>query len=546
MKVTVAEAMIVGGLAHCNIVAGKNGIDREIEYVTVMEVPDVIEWLNGKDFLLTSLYAIKDDIQAQSELVYQLVEKGCAALAIKTHRFFDEIPECILEAANNLKFPIIEIDKDVKYIDIITPLTGLILDKQSFDREHIENFFYVLSEMAMEGKNFSMLIEIIEKFIHNFVTLESEVSDVLLFRNTNSVITPLTISQRTALLKTKRALGMTRKLDGVVLPCIVAPIILNGELEGILTCWQTVRTFTQNDLSILERVIPLLSLQILEVRTKIEVEQKYKNDFMSEILLGNIPSDEEINEKSRLFHWDLSMDYVVSIFDIDHVKRLIENKLDNELSFQGFKQRGLKSIERLAQDKFRKVIIILWNDKFILLCPYDRYEDQVTIINHLKIEMEEIQKKLIKDIPEYTFTVGISRPYPGINGLREGYAEASKAIQLGRPIYGHNTCIYFGELGVYRILSLLKENLDVKLFYDETIGQLLTYDLTHDAHLTESLIAYFNRDFNVVDAAKDLFVHPNTIKYRLQRIEEVTGCCLQESEGRLKLHLGLKISKILN
>ncbi len=546
MSVTVADAMVIGGLAHCRVVAGAEGMEREIEYVTVMEVPDVIDWLNGKDFLLTSLYAIKDDMQAQAELVKQLVDKGCAALAIKTHRFFNEIPECILEAANLLKFPIIEIDKDVRYIDIITPLTGLILDKQTFEQAHIEDFFHVLTEMAMEGQESTAIIGMVEKFIHNLVTLESDVPVIQENNRWNSAVAPLTASQRTALLKSKRSLGMTRELDQVVLPCIVAPIILNGELEGYLTCWQTVRTFTQMDLAVLERVIPLLALQILEIKTRIEVEQKYKNDFMSGILLGNIPSGEEIIEKSRLYHWDLTLDYVVSLFDTDHFARLIENQLRDEVSIQGFKQRWLRNVERLAKAEFQRAIVILWNDKFVVLCPYDSREDTAKVIDRVKVMIEGIQKKLLREIPGVTFTVGISRPYPGVSGLREGYAEATKAIQLGRPVYGRNTCIYFGELGVYRFLSQVKDDVDLKSFYDETVGQLLAYDLTHDTHLTESLVAYFNKNFNVVDAAKDLFVHPNTLKYRLQRIEEITGCYLHEAEGRLKLHLGLKIRKILD
>lgn len=72
MGVTIREAMQVGGLLRCKVVAGESALDKEIQYITVMEVPDVIQWLKGNELLLTSLYAIKDDLQAIQNLVPQL------------------------------------------------------------------------------------------------------------------------------------------------------------------------------------------------------------------------------------------------------------------------------------------------------------------------------------------------------------------------------------------------------------------------------------------------------------------------------------------
>src|SRR5690625_361539 len=140
MSITVKEAMEIGGLKHCKVIAGKEGLDRIIDHVTVMEIPDVVEWLKGNDFLLTSLLPIKNDSKDLNNLISKLDNAGSAVLAIK-NRFFDEIPLMLLEEGDLLNFPIIEIKQEIAYLDIITPLMKKILLEGSSNQENIEEFF---------------------------------------------------------------------------------------------------------------------------------------------------------------------------------------------------------------------------------------------------------------------------------------------------------------------------------------------------------------------------------------------------------------------
>ena len=168
--ITVQDAMGIGGLTKCKIVAGHKGANREIKHVTVMEVPDTIQWLKGNELLLTSLYPIKDDTEAVNQLVRQLVEKGSAGLAIKTHRFFEQIPEMIIHEANRLNFPVIEMDKDVPYLDIITPLMSAILGNTSLEQEDIDDINDVvkwITELALGGKGLEIIVETLTKILKN-------------------------------------------------------------------------------------------------------------------------------------------------------------------------------------------------------------------------------------------------------------------------------------------------------------------------------------------------------------------------------------------
>ncbi|MCG0276254.1 MAG: PucR family transcriptional regulator ligand-binding domain-containing protein [Thermosediminibacteraceae bacterium] len=128
--ITVRDAMNIGDLKKARIVAGEMGLDRRIRYVTVMEVPDITQWLKGGDFIITSFFALKDDVDAQARLIRDLAAIGSAAIAVKVERYLKEIPDKVKEAANEESFPVIEIPREVTYIDIITPLMHAIFDDQ--------------------------------------------------------------------------------------------------------------------------------------------------------------------------------------------------------------------------------------------------------------------------------------------------------------------------------------------------------------------------------------------------------------------------------
>lgn len=137
--ITVKNAMDIGGLRMSKVVAGEKGLSNAIKYVTVMEVPDITRWLKGNDFLITSFYALKDDTEAQAALIRELAKIGSAGIAIKTDRFIKDIPDAVKAVGDELSFPIIEIPKDVTYIDIITPLMEAVLDDERKERS-VEEF----------------------------------------------------------------------------------------------------------------------------------------------------------------------------------------------------------------------------------------------------------------------------------------------------------------------------------------------------------------------------------------------------------------------
>ncbi|MCL6600524.1 MAG: PucR family transcriptional regulator ligand-binding domain-containing protein [Alicyclobacillus macrosporangiidus] len=537
MGVTVREALEVGGLRRCRVVAGWAGLDRDIQYVTVMEVPDIIRWLKGSDLLLTSLYAVKDRSSALHRLVEDLAANGTAALAVKPQYFAGQVPDEILQAGDRLGFPILEIPQDVSYLDIITPLMETIFQRDRQLRDDLEEeFFKWITELAMDGQDAAAILRAMREWMGNQVTLETVFAPA-------PEVEPLGIEARRALLEARRSLPMTRRLGGRPTACIVTPIILQRELQGCVTCWETERPFQPADVYVLERVAPLFSLEILKLATELDVERRHQEGFLSDLLLGYRYSPAQIREKEARYGWNLSQPFVVicvAASETTDGARSPEDEATGPVD-----DAVVRTVQRFTRDHAPSAIVVSRIDAVVVLFP-QACADGGPLVQAARSFAERLSRHLHDVLPEWRFTLGVSRPCAGASGIAEGYREANHAARLGRTAWGTQSVIAYAELGVYRFLREAGDWEQMRRFEEETVGRLAAYDRQHRGELLKTLAAYFAHNCNLSETADALFIHTNTLKYRLKRIEEITGRSLADAEGLLQLHLGMKIRALLD
>jgi len=145
----------------------------------------------------------------------------------------------------------------------------------------------------------------------------------------------------------------------------------------------------------------------------------------------------------------------------------------------------------------------------------------------------------------HAFAVGLSR-VADAGELGRASAEARLACNVAegdaeRPL------LSFDETGAYRLLlSAMSENPgELQRFYAETVEPLVAYDEQYETELVQTLDAFLDNDGNVAQTAQRLFTHRHTIRYRLERVRELSGLDVGSSDGREKLSLGLKAMRVL-
>ena len=114
---------------------------------------------------------------------------------------------------------------------------------------------------------------------------------------------------------------------------------------------------------------------------------------------------------------------------------------------------------------------------------------------------------------------------------------------MGRRLFGPDSITAFKDLGLYRLLLGLQSLPELRSFQDEVLSTLRQKD--RSGALLKTLRSYLSTNGSPTDAAQALHLHRNTVLYRLDRIEDLLGVDLRDSEVRLTLHLALKILNVL-
>ncbi|HLZ57475.1 MAG TPA: helix-turn-helix domain-containing protein, partial [Ktedonosporobacter sp.] len=127
--------------------------------------------------------------------------------------------------------------------------------------------------------------------------------------------------------------------------------------------------------------------------------------------------------------------------------------------------------------------------------------------------------------------------------LHRSYQQARQAVAIGGQLQGAGPVIHFNDLGFQRILSQFENRAELHLFADEMLGALEEYDRCHHTDLLMTLETLLNRNLNMALSARHLHLHYNSLRYRLQKIEEFTGPFMEEARIRINLELALQIRK---
>lgn len=153
-----------------------------------------------------------------------------------------------------------------------------------------------------------------------------------------------------------------------------------------------------------------------------------------------------------------------------------------------------------------------------------------------------VLRELEASLPGHSYSLGRSRNAAAAD-LGRAAREAILAANVaeGDP---ESPVLAFDETGAYRLL-LAQDPEELQRFYEETIAPLAAYDEQYETELVTTVEAFLDADGNVAATSQRLFTHRHTVRYRLDRVRELTGLDVGSSDGREKLSLGLKAMRVL-
>jgi purine catabolism regulator len=563
MPLTLREALtMVEPLRKSRVVAGKQGLDNVVESVNVMEVPDILDWVRAGELLVTTMYPLRDDAAAIETLVPCLAEKGLAGLAITPLSYVEDLPQCMVDAANRLAFPLIELPPKVSFIDIIQPLTNKILNLQANELQQSERILRQFIDFVLGGADYSDIAHAIAQVVQRPVSIIDRFRRVLgsgflvdhaqvqkrFIRDDgtgdsylNELYQPeLVEALPVGEVKRMRIVGADGPVDHIVCPVRVSSMTL-----GEIIIWGSLPYPLQfTDLIAIEHGSTVVALKMMETRSISETEQRFRNQILEMLLSDQPAAREQAIHLSQEMGSRLNPPFAVIVVKPDppsgtllgKVKSAEQNNIDSSLHLA---ERYIRHLESQAS---------FWHQGPRLVVFFPLKSDQLSEVKGLLVqELSKVSERVRSENDPYTVSIGISSPAFDLAEFRQAYECAEQSLQLGRVFQERpsGTVTHYEDLGLFRVISLAESPAGLGRFCQDAIGPLLSYDRENGTELLKTLRIFLEQNQNSVRAAEALFIHYNTMRYRLDRIKEILGDVLDNPQQRLTIEIALQLHPLV-
>ncbi len=291
----------------------------------------------------------------------------------------------------------------------------------------------------------------------------------------------------------------------------------------------------------------MLEGELGKVRVRLETELGARGDFVDDLVSGHYGSVDLLLQRAGYLGSDLSSGALVLIVDIDDFARYLERRRLKEPAIQELKKRLADAVRLQTRQLFPNFLLGPRSDNVILfLAPAEESpaEDISEIARRLAAQIQRYVKGLL---PDLTVSIGIGRYTEDPAQLPDAYSEAEVALEIGHRINGPSSISTFEGTGTYKLLFrvLQDDPGELETFYNETLAPVVAYDSRYGTELVHTLTTYLGNDASTVKTASELFAHRHTIRYRLDRVGELTGLDVDKSEHRESLTLGIKVMQLL-
>jgi sugar diacid utilization regulator len=291
----------------------------------------------------------------------------------------------------------------------------------------------------------------------------------------------------------------------------------------------------------------VLEAELGKERIRLETELAARGDFVDDLVSGHYGSAELLLQRARYLGADLSEGALVMVVDIDDFARYLARRRPKEPAIQELKRRLADAVRLQTRQLFSNFLLGPRSDNVILFLGYAEGEGPEDLPEKAQLLAKGIQRYVKGLLPDLTVSVGIGGFKQDPSQLPDAYSEAGVALEIGHRIHGPSSVSTFGKTGTYKLLfRVLQENPEeLEAFYGETLEPVVHYDSRYGTELVQTLITYLGNDASTVRTAGDLFAHRHTIRYRLDRVGELTGLDVDKSEDRERLTLGIKAMQLL-
>lgn len=328
-------------------------------------------------------------------------------------------------------------------------------------------------------------------------------------------------------LRDRKAAGRYQGLHEMDLPGgltrLLTPIVVGGVARGYLSLVGLGSELDSLDHLVLEQGARICAVEMARAKAVRETEKRLKGDLLGALL------NEDLDPRDALL-------WVESIgLDPDEPHSALR------FAWGGTEPPSRRRLETMVNGEVSRlelqVLVNPLGDEIVCFCPVSALDRRTEA---LRLGRAVIEQGLVEQ-PENPIRCGIGTAVGELADWRVTFRQAGQALQMARRLRA-TTPQHFSDLSVYRLLLQIEHSPELVAFQEELLGPLLAHESARE--LLNTLEAYFACNGNLTQAAESLFVHRNTLIYRMERIAAISGLDFELPETRLALQLALHIYRM--
>lgn len=557
MGLSVEEMLNIDIFSGAKLLGGAAGLSNEIKGATIIEAPDIVKFISGGEVLLTRFYAFQFCTAEEFDSYFQeLAQKKVSAIVIKRGNDVEHIEEkvkYILDFAEKYAVPVLEVAFELSFREILRPILERLFNEEVrrlkyFKTTH-DNFTALAFSRGSGEDSIQKILDVLEKLIDNPVALFNQNMDYL--AGTEGCKTEMAISDRAKEYQPKFYSNYTYLKQKVTLTkeacdeyeqfIVKWRVMYNRRVYLVITA--SVSPFGDMDDIAIENGVTALKQEMFRQHSVEELEEKFQNDIITQILNGNIHTRKELEREVKQLGIPLDANYRVLLFKLWNEGAGTFEKLNEQFKFDSI-------LRDAVINEFEDVRVRNDVDQVIVIQQISKEQKQEDYRKELKNTVEKIQKRICQKNKNLKVRAGVGKEVEGVLKLSDSFKEARDSLEFINIFEKPNAeqshhIVFFSDMGIFKLLCKADNPEELYEYIPESLQKLLYYKKQQRQELILTLNTYLDRNQNLTKTAQELFIHYKTAAYRIDRIVKITGIDMNNASEVLAVRIGLIVYRMI-
>jgi purine catabolism regulator len=504
------------------LAVGEETADAPVRWVHISEHPDPTPWLSGGELLLTTGIPL-DTEERQREFVRLLAGHHLAGLGFGTGFDHDALPAALLDEARLHEFPVFEVPYELPFIALTESAFTRLVNEQYEVLQRGIAIHKRLERLVLEERGLDEVVRALAAAIGGTVAVLSARGETIASRPFRRTLP----DEALAAVRTEVLARADSGAAGEFTPdhpelagrSLVLPVSIRGRggPQAWLVAARDAGGLGDFERLILQQTVTVVALELMRQRAMRDTERRLAGDVLAEALTGRL-SEAELAARVRPF--GVGAQAAVSVF---------APGVDTLATVEG-------DLDRFYADHGIGALVASREGLLCAVLDSDELTDPIVLA-------ERAQAALAAEHGNMRAAASRSAP---VASLRRSFHEARCALEAAGLANGSSPKVAsYRDLGAFQLLLSLQDDEALRLYCDSVLGPLEDASGEYGDELVRSLEAFIEQNGQWEKAARELYCHRHTLRYRIKRVEALTGRDLSSARDRIEFWLALRARELV-